>query len=412
MDSLREGAEMGVLADPGALIDRLGYIADSRWREALYAVPRHLFVPAQGWASPDAIDAGGYRIDREADPQRWWDAVYSDTVIVTQVDDGRGDPSGGTGPFTSSVSAPGIVLLFGELLGVRRHDRILEVGTGSGWTAGLLADLAGPDGRVVSVEIDPELCERARANLDAAGCTGVDVVCADAAASIPEGEPFDRLHVTCGVSEIPWRWIAALRPGGTGVVPWCPPLGIGHQMRLTRTGEAEAVGTIHGTAGFLMMRSQRPEPGAPADFLHHWDDRRIARTRIDPRTVVSTPVTDEWRTYGGDIALTAMAPGVQCDLRPAPGEPGERTLWLRETRTGARRSGSWALVDYVPGAPDYEVCSYGERDLWAEVSEAHLRWCAWGRPARGRFGLTVTPAGQQIWLDTPANVVGREAGGR
>jgi hypothetical protein len=94
MDPLREGAEMGVLADPGVLIDRLGYIADSRWREALYAVPRHLFVPAQGWASPDAIDAGGYRIDRDADPQHWWDAVYSDTVIVTQVDDGRGDPSG------------------------------------------------------------------------------------------------------------------------------------------------------------------------------------------------------------------------------------------------------------------------------------------------------------------------------
>jgi protein-L-isoaspartate O-methyltransferase len=181
--------------DPCALIDGLadlladqGWLTDPRWRNALHAVPRHLFVPPAGWATLDNDGVPGYSIDAVADPQTWWKTVYSDASIVTQVDDGAGDPATGEGWFTSSVSAPAVVVMFGELLSVRPGNRVLEVGTGSGWTASIMAHLAGPHGQVTSVEVDAALSERADTNIKAAALTGgaeITLVVGDAATLNP-----------------------------------------------------------------------------------------------------------------------------------------------------------------------------------------------------------------------------------
>src|SRR5207248_1776285 len=101
-------------------------------------VPRHLFVPSVAWAVSERPGVGGWRIDAAKDPEGWLEAVYSDSSIIIQVDDGAGDPASGQGRATSSVSSPGSVIAFLELLGPRPNDRVLEIGTGSGWTAALL----------------------------------------------------------------------------------------------------------------------------------------------------------------------------------------------------------------------------------------------------------------------------------
>lgn len=124
-------------------LHRRGHLTDPRWREALCSVPRHLFVPHQTWAIPDDPGQAGFRIDAIADPLTWLNAVYSDCSIVIQSDDGAGDPASGQGRFSSSVSAPGAVIQFLELLDPRPRSRILEIGTGSGWTAALLCHAAG-----------------------------------------------------------------------------------------------------------------------------------------------------------------------------------------------------------------------------------------------------------------------------
>jgi protein-L-isoaspartate(D-aspartate) O-methyltransferase len=72
--------------------------------------------------------------------------------------------------------------------------------------------------------------------------------------------------------------------------------------------------------------------------------------------------------------------------------------------------GSWASVDYVPDRGEFVVQQYGERRLWDEVESAYWRWMSWGRPERDRFGLTVSPAGQQVWLDCPERVLTPGAG--
>lgn len=108
----------------------------------------------------------------------------------------------------------------------QQSDVVLEVGAGSGYMAALLARNAG---QVVSIEIDPELAEMARANLERAGVTNATVRQADGAKdSIPEG-PFDAIVLSGSVAEVPAQLLAQLRDGGrlVGIVGQEP------QMRVT-----------------------------------------------------------------------------------------------------------------------------------------------------------------------------------
>jgi protein-L-isoaspartate(D-aspartate) O-methyltransferase len=103
-----------------------------------------------------------------------------------------------------------------------------------------------------------------------------------------------------------------------------------------------------------------------------------------------------------------MVPGVQTRLYYGSGsEADECTYWVLERGT---QRGSWASVDYVPGRTEFVVQQYGERRLWDEVEAAYWRWQSWGRPERNRFGLTVTPDGQRVWLDSPERVLTPDAG--
>src|SRR5262249_23692318 len=96
--------------------------------------------------------------------------------------------------------------------------RVLEVGSG-GYNAALLAELVGPSGQVTTIDIDPDITERARSLLDAAGYPRVNVVLADAEGGVPEHAPYDRILVTAGAWDIPQAWVDQLAGDGRLVVP-------------------------------------------------------------------------------------------------------------------------------------------------------------------------------------------------
>lgn len=388
------------MTDPHALTDRLAdqltaqdELHDPMWRRALHAVPRHLFAPPIAWANPDG-PADGYPVNRNEDEDRWWAAVYSDTSLITQIDDGAGDLTTGKGLASSSCSAPGVVCVFLEELRLEDRDRVLEIGTGTGWTAGLLSWRVG-DGNVTSVEIDGSLAEQAAKNLSAAGFSPRLVV-GDGAAGVADGGPYDRVQAACAVARIPYAWVEQTRPGGIIAVPFSPGYGYGWLARLHVMGDGTAVGRFPCRAGYMLMRSQRPLGGAAFDFVH--GDPVETVTRLDPRRLLADSDT-------ADLAIAAMVPGVQTRLYYGDGdgdEADECTFWVLERGT---RTGSWASVDYVPGRDAYLVQQHGDRRLWDEIEAAYMRWMSWGRPDRDRFGMTVGPDGQGIWLDSPENVV-------
>ena len=392
--------------DLAGRIDRLashlrdtGNLTDPRWRQALREVPRHLFVPDVAWADPNDQQPNGYPIDRAGDPDRWWTAVYTNTVLITQVDDGRGDVKSGKGSSSSSNSAPAVVLPMLERLAAHDHHRVLEIGTGTGWTAALLSLRLGA-GNVTTVEIDPELAGQARKNLQAAGFQA-EVVAGDGADGHPPRAPYDRVHVTCAVERVPWPWVAQTRPGGVIVTPYTNGYGFGHLARLVVTTHDSAVGRFPLSAGFMMMRSQRHLRGEAGSFIHHENEAGIFSTHLDPRTLA-------WESSpGADLAIGELVPGCQSRMVESADRTGACTFYLFETKA---REGSWACAEFVPGRQRFAVSQYGPRRLWDEVEEAYSWWIEAGCPGRERFGMTVTADGQWVWLDHPGNRVSSPSG--
>ncbi|GHE42692.1 protein-L-isoaspartate O-methyltransferase [Streptosporangium violaceochromogenes] len=362
------------------------------------AAPRHLFIPAVALAHPPAGTV--YGIDRNADPTGWWDTVYSDTPIVTQLDDGATairDVIGGDGEvdtraadYTSSNSAPSTVNGMLTRLAPEPGHRVLDVGTGTGWTAALLSHLAG-ERNVTSVEVDPALSERADGNLNEAGVRPYLVV-GDGAEGCPEQAPYDRVHVTCGVRRVPYAWVEQSRPGAVIALPYCPGFGTGHALRLVVGPEGTAHGRFPGFASYMPMRSQRAPRTRPAPRP---TDEHVSTTRVDPRTIASAPA-------GADLAVSTLT-GLHAHGSAEPDEDGEPyRMWISDPADPR----SWAVVDRRPGEAEYEVYRVGHRPLWEEVVDAHTRWVGWGRRGRERYGITVAPDGQRIWLDSPEHVIG------
>ncbi len=106
-----------------------------------------------------------------------------------------------------------------EQLELKPGERVLEIGTGSGYTAALMAHVVGSAGRVVSLDIDQDLVACARRRLSNLGYAQVDVFCADGALGHPESAPFDAISVTVGAWDIAPAWWDQLRLGGRVVIP-------------------------------------------------------------------------------------------------------------------------------------------------------------------------------------------------
>lgn len=240
-------------------LERLGNM--DRWRAPLLQAPRHLFVPERAWCTPD--DESGYLIDRDKDPAEWLKAAYADMAIVTQLDDGATDITAGAGLYTCSLSAPSVILAGLSLLDPHEGDRVLEIGTGTGWTAALLSRLVGDD-NVTTIEVDQALFTLAADNLSTAGCHP-RLVLGDGAEGWPQGAPYDRLHVTCGVATVPYTWVRQTRPGGVIVFPLMSAANFGQLTRVAVDDDGTATGHFYGEVNYMMLRAQRGGVSATAE---------------------------------------------------------------------------------------------------------------------------------------------------
>jgi protein-L-isoaspartate(D-aspartate) O-methyltransferase len=163
-------------------------IGSERVAAALYAVPRHLFLPDQ---QPEA--------------------AYRDDAIVTKRDE-AGQP-------ISSSSQPAIMAIMLDQLDLAPGLRVLEIGAGTGYNAALISHVVGHAGQVTSVDIDADLVATAREHLARAGFGEVVVACADGAGGYPERAPYDRIIATVGVSDLAPAWLEQAGPQARIVVP-------------------------------------------------------------------------------------------------------------------------------------------------------------------------------------------------
>jgi protein-L-isoaspartate(D-aspartate) O-methyltransferase len=115
-----------------------------------------------------------------------------------------------------TISQPFIVAIMTELLDLQPDDVVLEIGTGSGYQAAILAELAR---KVYSVEVISELAEIGRRALAAGGYRNVEIRCGDGALGWTEHAPYDAIIVTAAAAQIPEALLTQLRPGGRMVIP-------------------------------------------------------------------------------------------------------------------------------------------------------------------------------------------------
>jgi protein-L-isoaspartate(D-aspartate) O-methyltransferase len=350
---------------------------------AFASVPRHLFVPELTLA-----------------------AAYADDALVIKY-----DPDGLP---VSSSSQPAMMAIMLEQLGLEPGHRVLEIGTGSGYNAAVLAHIVGPGGRVVTIDIDPGLVARAQASLGAAGYGSVEARCADGGFGDPGGAPFDRIIVTAGAWDIAPAWLDQLDRGGRLVLP-LSVRGIQLSVALQRRQDHWAAGSAF-RCGFVRMAGAfaDPEPFRPLGSARYAqagggppvDAGALAAAlaagpAAEAGTAVGTAGLDELSDL--DLWLTISQPelGRLTVISTAPGGPLPFGGLTRGQLTGdlgvaalASAAGELVVRGYGTGGPALAAFLAGLAPAWIRQGRpgtASLRLTAWpaGTPPRGVDGQLV-----------------------
>ncbi|GAA1463202.1 methyltransferase, FxLD system [Nocardiopsis exhalans] len=290
-----------------ALVTQLaetGAIRTEPVRTAFATVPRHRFLPAHP-------------------PQE----AYTNKYVVTHHTAG--------GEAISSISQPSVVAMQLEQLDVRPGMRVLEIGAGTGYNAALMDELVGPGGKVVSIDIEPDVTAAAQVHLLDTGHDRVDVITGDGADGASDQGPFDRIIATTGVWDIPPAWWDQLAPGGRMVIPlrW---RALTRSLTLEQVDDRLIAREVR-LCGFIPMQGQDGEKAFPLaeGVTVHFDqdtpvDEALARALDTSRTEAwsgvritgETPLEGVWMqmacTEPGTGRMVTKPPALGTDLvKPA-----------------------------------------------------------------------------------------------
>jgi methyltransferase of ATP-grasp peptide maturase system len=367
-----------------ALIEQmvtLGDLTTPAWRTAFEAIPRHLFAPR--FRLPQNL--GGHTHDATTstdDVQReeWLRAVYHNEALLTEFDQ--------RGILTSSCSAPSVVAIMLEASQTAEGDTVLEIGTGTGWTAALLAHRLGSDA-VTSVDNNPHCVTQARERLDRLGLTPTLAV-TDGYLGYSARAPYGRIIATAALRKVPPAWLAQTRPGGTILTDLRGNFA-GNLARLTVNTDQTAHGQfLPEIVRFMPLRSTEQ----PFDLLPELSARAVNESG-EYRTTTLDPATLRSKSTFGFLAQLTM-PGTEAGhVIVRDGETrGPMYFCLTDPHSQA-----WARVGTSTTA-SHPVTQGGDRYLWDELEAAHDLWQRLEQPRPEEFTITITPDGDQV-VDLP-----------
>src|SRR4030095_13248356 len=170
-------------------------------QKAYLATPRHQFVKRyRRWGIKEWSEVN------ESNLEEHLATLYSDRALVLFGDTDDDVPS--------SISQPSFVLRMLDMLQLERGQKVFELGAGSGWNAALMGNLVGPEGRVYSTELIPEMARTAAAAMDVLGIKNVNVIEGDGGEGYATGAPYDRAIFTAGAYALPHPFFEQITEGG------------------------------------------------------------------------------------------------------------------------------------------------------------------------------------------------------
>jgi protein-L-isoaspartate(D-aspartate) O-methyltransferase len=240
-----------------ALVDTLkreGKLSSPLVEAAFRQVPRHPFIDHfyQLEKADRRMQWHEVQPSTVQDTDTWLRAVYANQPIVTAFDE-YNTP-------TSSSSSPDAMAFMLEQLQLTPGMRVLEIGTGTGYNAALLAHIVVDPHNVFTVEIDDALAHRAQRILDQVVGKGITVYAGDGLLGYANGAPYDRIIATGSYHKVPLEWLDQLRPGGILVMNLRGHLGACAFLKIVKTGPGKgANGTFLASSDFMELRdSQTP----------------------------------------------------------------------------------------------------------------------------------------------------------
>ncbi|MFH8584933.1 ATP-grasp peptide maturase system methyltransferase [Streptomyces celluloflavus] len=363
-----------------ALLAQNGVLKSPWLRAAVEAVPRERFLHPGVF-----LDEGGAWQPVTAvgtDPAEWLRIAYSYDTLTTQLDghltaDQASAPVRGVP--TSSSTTPATVVGMIESLEVAAGHRVLEIGTGTGYSAALMCHYLGA-GNVTTVEVDPEVAERADSALEAVGFSTWSVT-GDGLLGHPPNAQYDRVIATCAVRRIPHTWVRQTKPGGivlSTVGSW--PYGTGlAKVTVDENGNAE--GRIIGRSSFMQARAQAVVPVA-GDL-----SARTAYADSERETKVPPTLLEEWMPA---FLAQLAAPGAH--LVRAVRSDGTKLPYVFDPE---RES----FAAFTADGDDWSVRQGGPMALWDDIEQALHAWQEAGSPDITAVRLHITGRSHTYWIE-------------
>ncbi len=353
-----------------------GAIRSERVQKAFLRVKRHRFLKRwyslrteEGSMSWDLV---AYDPDKP-DPESLA-MIYSDRSIVTRVE--------GPAP-VSSISQPSLVARMLELARVGREMRVMEIGTGTGYNAALLAEVTGDSSLVYSVESHSETGKEAREILQRQGYKDIHVFCRDGFYGAPEGAPYDRIEATVGCTDLSPRWLDQLSPEGLLLVPLAH--GCAHPLiRLAHDSECpeHAQGEVVGWSSFIPIEGVLSWVDPWQSFLLPEVERQSRWKRSLPSVLpklgdATHPINDPThRAFYFSLTLWA------------------RELWYTDQGYGLSDPGAGVVVVIVGDGIVGYYAAGGENAaerLYGRLCECLDRWKELGCPAPDDYKVRFVP---------------------
>ncbi|MBV9690723.1 MAG: methyltransferase domain-containing protein [Ktedonobacteraceae bacterium] len=354
-------------------------------QNAFLHMPREVFVPyfyerdelerkRMAWKqmSPDVMPAHQYLA-----------LVYRDDALVTSVDS-RGMPD-------SSSSQPSIMASMIEALAIEPGHRVLEIGTGTGYNAALLAYLTGDADLVTSIDIDPRLVQQARNALSQVGIKGVHTVLGDGYQGYQQNAPYDRVIATASAPTLPPEWYKQLAPGGRLVMELHGSLE-GSFFLLDKNKQGmQAVGRFFDRAIHFMPLINRDV--ITPSLMIHLNERLAQPCRATFELPAGSPLPAILKTRSFRWLLQWSMPGCQLQERSQTSQNSSiiHHFYLCEPETKT-------LLCFLRREPGghWQGSIFGSRPLWDDLNNAYALWHQLDCPEVDRYHVEVNEQGQAL----------------